>query len=79
LEKHLAKWCRDNKGTEGTVRAQPNLETSSGVVTNDTGPSYEFWIAESARLIDAVPLNANGSLFCADKALALAKTGTRLG
>jgi tetratricopeptide (TPR) repeat protein len=82
LEGHLAKWLRDHEGaarspSEGGVAGigVPATGESAPVAPPTTAPpSFDYWITEASKLMDAEPEARDypGVLFCAERATAAA-------
>jgi tetratricopeptide (TPR) repeat protein len=71
LERHLAQWHRDNK--EGAAKAPGKLQHADA--GGGSAPSFDFWISEANRLLDARTGSAHGVLYCAGMAQELAQNG----
>ena len=82
LEAQLAEWLRDHEGTAndpssgGLITTGP-ATAATGVTTaagTPVGPSFDYWIAEADRLMEAETPNYSGALFCAEKSSAMASS-----
>ncbi len=74
LEAHLARWHRDH---EKAATGLPSGLVGGGAATMGTAgasppvasPSFDYWIAEANRLLEADSLNHDAALYCAEKAI----------
>ncbi len=80
VEAHLARWLLDHE-SRSSGQSAIGLATGAEVGDVERGqqnsivvPNFEFWVAEARRLSDAKPPDHDGSLFCAVKATACAKS-----
>jgi hypothetical protein len=85
LERHLAKWLRDHGagraaslsiGPDGpSVAAESHslaVETAKPGAAETAAPSFAYWLGEAKALLELTPPDAQGALFSADRAVALA-------
>ncbi|MTW17950.1 DUF4062 domain-containing protein [Rhodoplanes serenus] len=85
LERHLARWLRDHGagraaslsiGPDGpSVAAESHslaVETAKPGAAETAAPSLAYWLGEAKALLELTPPDAQGALFCAERAVALA-------
>ncbi len=80
LEAHLGKWLHDHTDPAGTLLTSDSIMNSSAVAAKGDipvpviTPDFDYWIVEAKKLVDGVTSDHAAVLFCARKAVDMARS-----
>jgi tetratricopeptide (TPR) repeat protein len=72
LDGHLAQWLREHDKAKTSLSLSDQISTTpAGIDVTISAPSFDYWITEAKKSVNA---DNAGALFCSSKALDAAKT-----